>query len=185
MEQFSQNDLKEALKSLQSTLNKCEKVNQKLPSHTLTIRRIKALKLAINLINEKIIQTRKNTLMYNETVLKEFASPQNVGEMPDANGVGQAGNESCGDVMRIYIKVVDDVIVDTSFLTFGCAAAIASSSMATSMIKGKTIKEALKLTNKQVVEKLDGLPAQKVHCSVMAEEAVQAAINNYKERLSK
>ena len=117
--------------------------------------------------------------MYNETVLKEFASPQNVGEMPDANGVGQAGNESCGDVMRVYIKVVDNVIVDTSFLTFGCAAAIATSSVATSMIKGKTIKEALKLTNKQVIKKLDGLPAQKVHCSVMAEEAVQAAITNY------
>jgi len=119
--------------------------------------------------------------MYNETVLKEFASPQNVGEMPDANGIGQAGNESCGDLMQIFIKVVDNVIVETSFLTFGCAAAIASSSMATSMIKGKTIEEALKLTNKQVVDKLDGLPAQKVHCSVMAEEAVRAAIDNYRQ----
>jgi len=117
--------------------------------------------------------------MYNETVLKEFASPQNVGEMPDANGVGQAGNESCGDLMQIFIKVENNTIVETSFLTFGCAAAIASSSMATSMIKGKTINEALKLTNKQVVNKLNGLPAQKVHCSVMAEEAVQNAINNY------
>ncbi|MCL2370347.1 MAG: iron-sulfur cluster assembly scaffold protein [Firmicutes bacterium] len=123
--------------------------------------------------------------MYNETVMKEFASPQNVGAMPDANGVGQAGNESCGDVMKIYIKVVDDVIVETSFLTFGCAAAIATSSMATTMIKGKTIAEALKLTNKQVVKKLDGLPAQKIHCSVMAEEAVQAAINDYKSKVKK
>jgi len=121
--------------------------------------------------------------MYNETVLKEFASPQNVGEMPDANGIGQAGNESCGDLMQIFIKVVDNIIIETSFLTFGCAAAIASSSMATSMIKGKTIEEALTLTNKQVIAKLDGLPAQKVHCSVMAEEAVQNAIENYQQNL--
>jgi len=122
--------------------------------------------------------------MYNETVMKEFAEPQNVGEMPDANGVGQAGNESCGDMMKIFIKVENDKIVNSSFLTFGCAAAIASSSVATGMLKGKTLDEALKITNKQVVERLGGLPPQKLHCSVMAEEAIQAAVEDYKKRIT-
>lgn len=117
--------------------------------------------------------------MYNERVLKEFSSPQNVGEMKDANAVGTVGNASCGDIMKIYMKIENNVILDVSFQTFGCAAAIATSSVATSMIKGKTVDEALKITNAQVVEELGGLPAQKLHCSVLAEEAIKAAVNDY------
>ena len=117
--------------------------------------------------------------MYNERVVKEFQNPQNVGEMKDANAVGTVGNATCGDIMKIYMKIEDNVIKDVSFQTFGCAAAIATSSVATSMIKGKTVDEALKITNAQVVETLGGLPAQKLHCSVLAEEAIKAALNDY------
>ena len=117
--------------------------------------------------------------MYNERVVKEFQNPQNGGEMKDANAVGTVGNATCGDIMKIYMKIEDNVIKDVSFQTFGCAAAIATSSVATSMIKGKTVDEALKITNAQVVETLGGLPAQKLHCSVLAEEAIKAAINDY------
>ena len=117
--------------------------------------------------------------MYNERVLKEFQNPNNVGEMADANAIGTVGNASCGDIMKIFMKIENDVIVDVSFQTFGCAAAIATSSVATTMIKGKTVDEALKSTNAEVVEQLGGLPAQKLHCSVLAEEAIKAAVNDY------
>ncbi|MCI8412778.1 MAG: iron-sulfur cluster assembly scaffold protein [Clostridia bacterium] len=118
--------------------------------------------------------------MYNDRVIKEFSNPQNAGELKDANAVGQVGNAACGDIMKIFMKINDDnVIEDVSFQTFGCAAAIATSSVATSMIKGKTVEEALKLTNAQVVEELGGLPAQKLHCSVLAEEAIKAAVHDY------
>ena len=120
--------------------------------------------------------------MYNDRVIKEFSNPQNVGELKDANAVGQVGNASCGDIMKIFMKINDEnIIEDVSFQTFGCAAAIATSSVATSMIKGKTVDEALKITNAQVVEELGGLPAQKLHCSVLAEEAIKAAISDYLE----
>ncbi len=118
--------------------------------------------------------------MYNERVIKEFSNPQNVGEMKDANAVGTVGNATCGDIMKIFMKINEnDVIEDVSFQTFGCAAAIATSSVATTMIKGKTVDEALKITNKQVIDELGGLPPQKLHCSVLAEEAIKEAINNY------
>ena len=107
--------------------------------------------------------------MYSAKVMEHFAHPHNVGEIPDANGVGEVGNPKCGDIMRMYLKIENNVIVDVKFLTFGCGAAIATSSMATDLIKGKTIDEALKLTNKAVVEALEGLPPIKVHCSVLAE----------------
>ena len=124
--------------------------------------------------------------MYNERVIKEFSNPQNAGELKDANAVGPVGNASCGDIMKIFMKInSDNVIEDVSFQTFGCAAAIATSSVATSMIKGKTVEEALKITNAQVVEELGGLPAQKIHCSVLAEEAIKAAINDYLVKLGK
>ena len=125
--------------------------------------------------------------MYNEKVMKEFSSPRNAGELSDANAVGQVGNASCGDIMKIFMKINDDnVIEDVSFQTFGCAAAIATSSVATEMIKGKTVNEALSITNAQVVEEVGGLPAQKLHCSVLAEEAIKAAINDYlKKRVGK
>ena len=124
--------------------------------------------------------------MYNDRVIKEFSQPQNAGELKDANAVGQVGNASCGDIMKIFMKInSDNVIEDVSFQTFGCAAAIATSSVATSMIKGKTVEEALKITNAQVVEELGGLPAQKIHCSVLAEEAIKAAINDYLVKLGK
>lgn len=118
--------------------------------------------------------------MYNDRVVKEFSNPQNVGELADANAVGTVGNATCGDIMKIYMKINDDdIIEDVSFQTFGCAAAIATSSVATTMIKGKTVDEALKLTNKQVIDELGGLPPQKLHCSVLAEEAIKEAINDY------
>lgn len=118
---------------------------------------------------------------YTENVMEHFANPRNVGEIEGASGVGTVGNAKCGDIMKFYIKVENDIIVDVKFKTFGCAAAIATSSAATEMIKGKTIDEALKITNKAVVEKLGGLPPVKIHCSVLAEEALQAAITNYKK----
>lgn len=123
--------------------------------------------------------------MYTEKVMDHFTSPRNVGVIEDADGIGEVGNPKCGDIMRFYIKVEDDIITDVKFKTYGCGAAIATSSIATEMIKGKSIDEALKLTNKAVVDALDGLPPQKVHCSVLAEEAINAAIENYKERHNK
>ena len=118
--------------------------------------------------------------MYSEKVIDHFTNPRNVGEIADANGVGEVGNAKCGDIMRIYLKIDDNGIIgDVKFKTFGCGAAIATSSMATEMIKGKSISEALTLTNKAVVEALDGLPPVKVHCSVLAEEAVKSAIADY------
>ena len=120
--------------------------------------------------------------MYSARVMEHFANPHNVGEMPDANGVGEVGNQKCGDIMKMYIKVENNVITDVKFLTFGCGAAIATSSMATDLIKGQPLSEALKLTNKAVVEALDGLPAVKLHCSVLAEQAIKAAIADYYRR---
>ncbi|MHC4198178.1 MAG: Fe-S cluster assembly scaffold protein NifU [Planctomycetota bacterium] len=116
---------------------------------------------------------------YSDKVMEHFSSPHNVGELDDADGVGEVGNPACGDIMKMYIKVEDDVIVDTRFKTFGCGAAIATSSMATDLIKGKSVEEALQVTNKAVAEALGGLPKQKLHCSVLAEEAIQAAIDDY------
>lgn len=117
--------------------------------------------------------------MYSEKVMDHFSNPRNVGEIENANAVGQVGNAKCGDIMKIYMDIQDDVIRDVKFKTFGCGAAIATSSMATEMVKGKTVAEALELTNKAVMEALDGLPAEKVHCSVLAEEAIHSAINDY------
>ncbi|MEE1154799.1 MAG: Fe-S cluster assembly scaffold protein NifU [Acutalibacteraceae bacterium] len=122
-------------------------------------------------------------MAYSEKVMDHFANPRNVGEMPDANGIGEVGNAKCGDIMKMYIKVEDNVITDVKFKTFGCGAAIATSSMATELVKGKTIEEALKLTNKAVMEALDGLPPVKVHCSVLAEQAIKAAVSDYYTRL--
>ena len=122
--------------------------------------------------------------MYNDTVMDYFTNPRNVGEIEDASGVGTVGIAKCGDIMRIFIKVEDNIITDVKFKTFGCGAAIATSSRATEMVKGKTIEEALALTNKDVTDSLGGLPAVKLHCSVLAEEALHEAIKNYKERLA-
>ena len=120
--------------------------------------------------------------MYSEKVMDHFQHPRNVGEIEDANAVGQVGNAKCGDIMKMYMKIENDIIVDVKFKTFGCGAAIATSSMATELVKGKSIDEALKLSNKAVMEALDGLPPVKVHCSVLAEEAISAAIQNYYDR---
>ena len=120
--------------------------------------------------------------LYTETVMDHFRNPRNVGELPDANGVGEVGNAKCGDIMKIYLKIDDGIITDVKFNTFGCASAIATSSMATELIKGKPISEALELSNKAVVEALDGLPAHKIHCSVLAEEAVRAAVKDYYDK---
>jgi len=120
--------------------------------------------------------------MYNNKVLDIFKNPQNVGEMENPSAVGVAGNSSCGDIMKIFLRIENDIIVDASFLTFGCAAAIATSSTATSMVKGKTLEQALKITNTQVVEELEGLPPQKIHCSVLAQEAIGAAIEDYRKK---
>ena len=120
--------------------------------------------------------------LYTETVMDHFTHPRNVGEIPDADGVGEVGNAKCGDIMKMYLKIKDNVIEDAKFETFGCGSAIASSSMATELIKGKTIEEALAVTNKQVVDALGGLPAYKLHCSVLAEESIKAAVKNYYDR---
>lgn len=121
--------------------------------------------------------------MYNEKVMKEFASPKNVGFIENADGVGKVGNANCGDIMEISLKINDNgIIEDAKFRTFGCAAAIASSSVATDMVIGKSIDDALKITNSQVVETLEGLPPQKIHCSVLAEEAIKKAIDDYKAK---
>ena len=120
--------------------------------------------------------------MYNDKVMDYFTNPRNVGEIEDASGVGTVGNAKCGDIMRIFIKVENDIITDVKFKTFGCGAAIATSSRATEMVKGKTIEEALAVTNKQVVDALGGLPAYKLHCSVLAEEAIKSAVKDYYDR---
>ena len=120
--------------------------------------------------------------LYSEKVMDHFLNPRNVGKIDDYDGLGEVGNAKCGDIMRIYIKVRDGIISDTKFNTFGCGSAIATSSMATEMIMGKPLEEALQLSNKAVVEALDGLPVQKIHCSVLAEQAVRAAIVDYYEK---
>lgn len=121
-------------------------------------------------------------MLYSEKVLDNFSNPRNVGEIENADGVGEVGNAKCGDIMKMYIKVDNGVISDVKFKTFGCGAAVATSSMATELIKGKPIDDALKLTNKAVVEALDGLPAVKLHCSVLAEQAIKSALSDYYSR---
>lgn len=120
--------------------------------------------------------------LYSEKVMDHFRNPRNVGVIEDADGVGEVGNAKCGDIMKIYLKIRDGVIEDVKFETFGCGSAIASSSMATEMIKGKPVSEAMTLTNQAVAEALDGLPAHKLHCSVLAEEAIKAALKDYYDR---
>jgi nitrogen fixation NifU-like protein len=119
---------------------------------------------------------------YSKKVMEHFMNPRNVGELADANGVGTVGNAQCGDIMRVFLKIENDVIVDASFKTFGCGAAVATSSMATEMVKGKTIAEVMKITNEAVMKALDGLPPVKAHCSVLAEEAVHAALWDYAQK---
>lgn len=121
-------------------------------------------------------------MLYSEKVMSHFANPHNMGEIEDANAIGEVGNKKCGDIMKIYMKIEDDIIKDVKFKTFGCGAAVATSSMATDLVKGKTIKEALELTNKAVVEALEGLPPVKMHCSVLAEEAIKSTIADYYKR---
>ncbi|MCX7714271.1 MAG: Fe-S cluster assembly scaffold protein NifU [Clostridia bacterium] len=121
--------------------------------------------------------------MYSEKVMDHFSNPRNVGEIENANAIGEVGNAKCGDIMKIYMNIEDNIIKDAKFKTFGCGAAIATSSMATEMVIGKTVDEALALTNKAVMEALDGLPPEKVHCSVLAEEAIHSAISDYKRRM--
>ena len=120
--------------------------------------------------------------LYTDTVMDHFMHPRNVGEIPDADGVGEVGNAKCGDIMKMYLDIKDGVIQDVKFETFGCGSAIASSSMATEMIKGKTVEEALAISNKDVVDALGGLPAHKLHCSVLAEEAIKSAVKDYYDR---
>lgn len=120
--------------------------------------------------------------MYSEKVMEHFMNPRNVGEIENADGIGQVGNAKCGDIMKMYLKIENDTIVDVKFKTFGCGSAIASSSMATELIKGKTIKEAMQLTNKAVAEALDGLPPVKMHCSVLAEQAIKSALFDYSKK---
>jgi len=119
---------------------------------------------------------------YNKTVMEHFMNPRNVGELEDANGIGTVGNTQCGDIMRVFLKIENGVVVDASFKTFGCGAAVATSSMATELVKGKTIAEVMTITNEAVLKALDGLPAIKKHCSVLAEEAVQAALWDYSQK---
>ncbi len=121
-------------------------------------------------------------MQYSEQVLDHFSNPRNVGEIPDANGIGEVGNAKCGDIMKMYLKIENGIIKDVKFQTFGCGAAIATSSIATEMIKGKPLEDALKLTNKAVVQALNGLPEVKIHCSVLAEQAIKAAISDYYKR---
>ncbi|MBR3125170.1 MAG: Fe-S cluster assembly scaffold protein NifU [Mogibacterium sp.] len=120
--------------------------------------------------------------LYSEKVMDHFRNPRNVGVIEDANGIGEVGNAKCGDIMKMYLKIEDGIVVDVKFETFGCGSAIASSSMATEMIKGQPVSEVKKLTNKAVAEALDGLPAYKMHCSVLAEEAIQSALEDYEKR---
>ncbi len=121
-------------------------------------------------------------MIYSEKVMDHFSNPRNVGEIENADGIGEIGNEKCGDIMKMYLKIDGGVITDVKFKTFGCGAAVATSSMATELIKGATIEDALKLTNKAVIEALDGLPAAKLHCSVLAEQAIKAALWDYYSR---
>ena len=123
--------------------------------------------------------------LYSEKVMDHFRNPRNVGVIEDANGIGEVGNAKCGDIMKMYLKIEDDVIKDVKFETFGCGSAIASSSMATEMIKGKPVSEAMNLTNKAVAEALDGLPDYKMHCSVLAQEAIESALKDYESRQEK
>ena len=123
--------------------------------------------------------------LYSEKVMDHFRHPRNVGSIEDADGIGEVGNPKCGDIMKIYLKIDDDTVTDAKFETFGCGSAIASSSMATELIKGKPLSEVMQLTNKAVTEALDGLPVSKLHCSVLAEEAIQAALKDYEERKKK
>jgi nitrogen fixation NifU-like protein len=123
--------------------------------------------------------------MYSDKVMDHFSCPRNVGEIENADGVGEVGNAHCGDIMKVYLKIDNEIITDVKFKTFGCGAAIATSSIATEMVMGKSVEEALTLTNKAVVEALDGLPPQKIHCSVLAEEAVKAAIEDYLKKKAK
>lgn len=120
--------------------------------------------------------------MYSEKVMDHFMNPRNVGEIENADGVGEVGNAKCGDIMKMYLKIENDIIVDAKFKTFGCGAAVATSSMSTELVVGKTVDEALKITNKAVAEALDGLPPAKMHCSNLAEEAIRAAIEDYKKK---
>lgn len=120
--------------------------------------------------------------MYSDKVMDHFSNPRNVGELEDANAIGEVGNARCGDIMKMYMKIEDNVIKDVKFKTYGCGAAVATSSMATEMVKGKTVEEALQLTNRAVAEALDGLPPVKLHCSVLAEEAIKAALTDYYKR---
>ena len=129
-----------------------------------------------------IFERMKKHMMYSDKVWDHFTNPRNVGEIADADGIGEVGNATCGDIMKIYLKINGDIITDVKFKTFGCGAAIATSSMATEMIKGKTIEEALNVTNKDVVDALGGLPAHKLHCSVLAEEAVKSAVKDYYDK---
>ena len=124
----------------------------------------------------------KTMALYSDKVMDHFRNPRNLGKLDDADGIGEVGNAKCGDIMRMYIKVDDGIITDVKFNTFGCGSAIATSSMATELIKGKPIEEALELSNKAVVEALDGLPTHKIHCSVLAEEAVRAAVKDYYDK---
>lgn len=121
-------------------------------------------------------------MLYSEKVMDHFQNPRNLGKMENADGIGEVGNAKCGDIMKMYIKVDDGIITDVKFNTFGCGSAIATSSMATEMIKGKSVEDALELSNKAVVEALDGLPTHKIHCSVLAEEAVKAAVKDYYDK---
>mgnify|MGYP001564695029 FL=1 len=121
-------------------------------------------------------------MMYSEKVMDHFTNPRNVGEIPNASGIGEVGNAKCGDIMKVYLKVEENVVVDAKFKTFGCGSAIASSSMATELIRGKSVDDAWTLTNVAVAEALDGLPAIKMHCSVLAEEAIHKAINDYRNK---
>ncbi len=131
-----------------------------------------------------MLETPEN-IEYSQKVLEHFSNPHNVGEIPDADGIGNVGNPICGDVMRLYIKVKDDKIIDAKFKTFGCGAAIATSSMVTDLVKGKRVDEALQISNKAVAEALGGLPKIKMHCSVLAEEALRSAIEDYKKKITK
>jgi len=132
-----------------------------------------------NTIDEQSYREENMESQYSEKVMEHFRNPRNVGEIPDADGVGNVGNPVCGDIMRLYIKVENNVIKDAKFKTFGCGAAIATSSMVTELVKGKTVEEALKVSNHAVAEALGGLPKIKMHCSVLAEEALRSAINDY------
>jgi nitrogen fixation NifU-like protein len=122
--------------------------------------------------------------MYSDKVMEHFSNPRNVGELPNADGVGEVGNAKCGDIMKIFLKIEDGIIKDASFKTFGCGAAVATSSIATELIKGKSVQEALNLTNMDVAKALDGLPAEKVHCSILAEQGIKMAISDYYAKMN-